>query len=451
MKTVTDYQNKNILVLGIAKSGYAAANLLKSLGANVIVNDGKPLANNELAAELQAKGMDVVCGGHPLELLERNIALVVKNPGIPYSNPLLVAATEKQIPIITEIELAYRISEAPFIGITGSNGKTTTTMLTFEMLKEGEKHPAIAGNIGTVACEVAQAAKANEVLVTELSSFQLMGVETFQPKIAAFLNLFEAHLDYHGTKKEYGLAKANIFKNQTAADYSVINADDADVLELSANSKGQKILFSTTKEIEDGACIKENALYFKGEKVVEIKDIVLPGKHNLENILAAMSIAKLLGVANEAIVAVLKRFTGVKHRLEYVTTIHNRKFYNDSKATNILATEKALSAFTSPVILLAGGLDRGNEFDDLIPYFEQHVKAIVTYGQTAPKLVHAAEKAGLAIIEAVHHLEEAVERAYAHSADGDVILLSPACASWDQFKTFEERGDIFIQAVHKLI
>ncbi|AWC33470.1 UDP-N-acetylmuramoyl-L-alanine--D-glutamate ligase [Bacillus cytotoxicus] len=451
MKTVTDYQNKNILVLGIAKSGYAAANLLKSLGANVIVNDGKPLANNELAAELQAKGMDVVCGGHPLELLERNIALVVKNPGIPYSNPLLVAATEKQIPIITEIELAYRISEAPFIGITGSNGKTTTTMLTFEMLKEGEKHPAIAGNIGTVACEVAQAAKANEVLVTELSSFQLMGVETFQPKIAAFLNLFEAHLDYHGTKKEYGLAKANIFKNQTAADYSVINADDADVMELSANSKGQKILFSTTKEIEDGACIKENALYFKGEKVVEIKDIVLPGKHNLENILAAMSIAKLLGVANEAIVAVLKRFTGVKHRLEYVTTIHNRKFYNDSKATNILATEKALSAFTSPVILLAGGLDRGNEFDDLIPYFEQHVKAIVTYGQTAPKLVHAAEKAGVAIIEAVHHLEEAVERAYAHSADGDVILLSPACASWDQFKTFEERGDIFIQAVHKLI
>ncbi|EOA3904126.1 UDP-N-acetylmuramoyl-L-alanine--D-glutamate ligase [Bacillus cytotoxicus] len=451
MKTVTDYQNKNILVLGIAKSGYAAANLLKSLGANVIVNDGKPLANNELAAELQAKGMDVVCGGHPLELLERNIALVVKNPGIPYSNPLLVAAKEKQIPIITEIELAYRISEVPFIGITGSNGKTTTTMLTFEMLKEGEKYPVIAGNIGTVACEVAQSVKGNEVLVTELSSFQLMGVETFQPKVAAFLNLFEAHLDYHGTKKEYGLAKANIFKNQTAADYSVINADDADVMALSADSKGQKILFSATKEIEDGACIKENALYFKGEKVVEIKDVVLPGKHNLENILAAMSIAKLLGVANEAIVAVLKRFTGVKHRLEYVTTIHNRKFYNDSKATNMLATEKALSAFTSPVILLAGGLDRGNEFDDLIPYFEQHVKAIVTYGQTAPKLVHAAEKAGLAIIETVNHLEEAVERAYAHSTDGDVILLSPACASWDQFKTFEERGDIFIQAVHKLI
>ncbi|WP_026590245.1 UDP-N-acetylmuramoyl-L-alanine--D-glutamate ligase [Bacillus sp. UNC437CL72CviS29] len=450
MKTVIDYQNKNILVLGIAKSGYAAATLLKSLGANVIVNDGKPSADNVLAAELQAKGMDVVCGGHPLELLERNISLVVKNPGIPYSNPLLVAAKEKQIPIVTEIELAYRVSEAPFVGITGSNGKTTTTMLTFEMLKEGQKHPVIAGNIGTVACEVAQFAKENEVVVTELSSFQLMGVETFQPKIAVFLNLFEAHLDYHGTKAEYGLAKANIFKSQTETDYSVMNADDTDVMALSANSKGQKVLFSATKVIEDGACIKDGALYFKGEKVVEIKDIVLPGKHNLENILAAMSIAKLLGVANEAIVLVLKRFTGVKHRLEYVTTINNRKFYNDSKATNMLATEKALSAFTQPVILLAGGLDRGNEFDDLIPYFE-HVKAIVTYGQTAPKLVKAAEKAGLDIIETVDNLEEAVERAYAHSADGDVILLSPACASWDQFKTFEERGDIFIQAVHKLI
>ncbi|PFN08028.1 UDP-N-acetylmuramoyl-L-alanine--D-glutamate ligase [Bacillus cereus] len=450
MKTVTDYQNKNILVLGIAKSGYAAATLLKSLGANVIVNDGKPLADNILAAELQAKGMDVVCGGHPLELLERNISLVVKNPGIPYSNPLLVAAKEKQIPIVTEVELAYRISKALFVGITGSNGKTTTTMLTFEMLKEGQKHPVIAGNIGTVACEVAQTAKENEIVVTELSSFQLMGVETFQPKIAAFLNLFEAHLDYHGTKEEYGLAKANIFKNQTKADYSVINADDADVMALSENSKGQKVLFSATKVIEDGAYIKEDALYFKGEKVVDIKDIVLPGKHNLENILAAMSIAKLSGVANEAIIAVLKRFTGVKHRLEYVTTLNNRKFYNDSKATNMLATEKALSAFTQPTILLAGGLDRGNEFDDLIPYFE-HVKAIVAYGQTAPKLVKAAQKAGLDMIETVDNLEEAVEKAYALSADGDVILLSPACASWDQFKTFEERGDIFIQAVHKLI
>lgn len=434
----------------MAKSGYAAAVLLKKLGANVIVNDSKPLAENLLATELQGQGMEVVCGGHPLELLEKNISLVVKNPGIPYSNPLLVAAKEKNIPIVTEVELAYRISEAPFIGITGSNGKTTTTTLAFEMLKEGEKHPVIAGNIGTVACEVAQGVTQQEVVVTELSSFQLMGIETFQPKIAVLLNLFEAHLDYHGTKKEYGLAKANIFRNQTENDYSVINADDEDVMMLSEQSKGQKVYFSTTKMIEDGACVKDGALYFKGEKVIDIHDIVLPGKHNLENILAAMSIAKLMGVANEAIIAVLKHFTGVKHRLEYVTTIGNRKFYNDSKATNMLATEKALSAFTQPVILLAGGLDRGNEFDDLIPYFE-HVKALLTFGQTAPKLVKAAEKAGMKVIKCVDNVEQAVQEAYALSEEGDVILLSPACASWDQFKTFEERGDMFIQAVHKLV
>ncbi|WP_369902932.1 UDP-N-acetylmuramoyl-L-alanine--D-glutamate ligase [Bacillus manliponensis] len=450
MKTIAHYENKNILVLGIAKSGYAAATLLNKLGANVIVNDGKPLQENPLAAELQSLGMDVVCGGHPLELLERNIALIVKNPGIPYSNPLLVAAKEKGIPVITEVELAYQISEAPLIGITGSNGKTTTTMLTFEMLQEGEKHPVIAGNIGTVACEVAEHVEEHEVIVTELSSFQLMGIDAFRPKIAALLNLFEAHLDYHGTAKEYGLAKANIFKNQTEVDYSVVNADDEKVMALAEYSKGQKIRFSTTKIIEDGAYAKDGSLYFKGEEVVKVEDIVLPGKHNLENILVAMSIAKLMGVANEAIVAVLKRFSGVKHRLEYVTTIENRKFYNDSKATNMLATEKALSAFEQPVILLAGGLDRGNEFDELIPYLH-YVKALLTFGQTAPKLVRAAEKAGIKVIKSVDNLETAVQEAYANSEEGDVILLSPACASWDQFKTFEERGDMFIQAVHKLI
>ncbi|MFD3448043.1 UDP-N-acetylmuramoyl-L-alanine--D-glutamate ligase [Microbacteriaceae bacterium 4G12] len=449
MKTVEDYQGKHVLVLGMAKSGYAAAQLLGKLGAIVVINDQKPMEENPLAASLSEQGMKVVCGEHPLTLLD-GVELVVKNPGIPYSNPLLVAATERNIPIITEVELAYRISEAPFVGITGSNGKTTTTTLTFEMLKEGKKHPVIAGNIGTVACEVAQKAKEEEIIVTELSSFQLMGVATFQPKIAVLLNLFEAHLDYHGTKAAYGLAKANVFKNQTAADYSVINADDSDVMELSKLSQGQKIYFSTTKIIEDGACIQDGALYFRGEKVVDIADIALPGKHSQENILAALSVAKLLGVANEAIVTVLKRFTGVKHRLQYVTTMNGRKFYNDSKATNILATQKALSAFTQPIILLAGGLDRGNEFDALVPYLG-HVKSLVTFGQTAPKLIKAAEQAGMKTIKRVDNVEQAVLEAYALSEEGDVILLSPACASWDQFKTFEERGDMFIQAVHKLV
>nr|WP_247739223.1 UDP-N-acetylmuramoyl-L-alanine--D-glutamate ligase [Bacillus sp. 165] len=447
---ITDYEGKQILVLGMAKSGFAASVLLHRLGAKVIVNDMKPLEENPLATKLHEMGLEVICGHHPLDLLERGIECIVKNPGIPYSNPILQKAAKKGIPIITEVELAYKVSEAPFVGITGSNGKTTTTTLIFEMLNQGNKHPLIAGNIGTVACEVAQTAKADNVIVTELSSFQLMGIQEFRPKIAVLLNLFDAHLDYHATKKEYGLAKASLFKNQTGDDYSIINADDDDVMELSKLSKAKKIYFSTSKVLQDGACIKNGALYFKGEEIIKVQDIALPGKHNLQNILAALCVVKLWGTPNEAIESVLQTFGGVKHRTQYVTTIDGRKFYNDSKATNILATQAAISAFEQPVILLAGGLDRGNAFDELIPYFT-HVKALVVFGQTAPKLIDAGKQAGMKQIKHVDNVEQAVQAAYELSESGDIILLSPACASWDQFKTFEERGDMFIQAVHKLV
>nr|WP_279665031.1 UDP-N-acetylmuramoyl-L-alanine--D-glutamate ligase [Ectobacillus ponti] len=447
---IKEFAGKTVLVVGIAKSGYAAASLLHKLGAHVIVNDKVKLDGNLLAQQLAATGMEVVCGSHPLELLERDVAMIVKNPGIPYTNPIVAEAVRRNLPVVTEVELAYLVSEAPFVGITGSNGKTTTTTLLFEMLREGQKQPLIAGNIGTVACEVAQEATADNVIVTELSSFQLMGIQAFHPHIAILLNLFEAHLDYHGTKEEYGRAKAQLFTNQTPNDYSVVNADDADVMRLAERSHGRLVLFSTRQSLPDGACIQDGALYFRGERVMALEEIALPGQHNLENILAAMSAAKLLGVSNEAIAAVLRTFTGVKHRLQYIGTVEQRKFYNDSKATNILATQKALSAFTQPVILLAGGLDRGNEFDDLLPYLG-HVKALVTFGQTAPKLMRTAAEAGIKTIKRVDTLEQAVPEAYALSDEGDVILLSPACASWDQFKTFEDRGDMFIQAVHKLV
>jgi UDP-N-acetylmuramoylalanine--D-glutamate ligase len=444
------YQNKRVLVIGLAKSGFAAANLLHELGANVTVNDQKPFEENEAAQQLEKLGIRVICGGHPLDLLDEPFDLIVKNPGIPYTNPMVVKALEKGLPIITEVELAYKISEAPFIGITGSNGKTTTTTLIYEMLKEGRKKPLIAGNIGTVACEVAKTANADNWIVTELSSFQLMGIEQFCPHISVLLNIFDAHLDYHGTKKAYAQAKGNIFKNQTSSDYAVVNADDKIVMELVETSNVTKILFSTTQIIERGAYIKGGAVYWNNEKIIDIANIALPGKHNLENILAAVCVAKLAGIDNGAIVNVLTTFTGVKHRLQYVATINERKFFNDSKATNILATQKALSAFENqPVILLAGGLDRGNEFDELIPYLH-HVKAIILFGQTARKLERIAKQAGIEMIYHVDNVEKAVPVAYELSQPGDIILLSPACASWDQYKTFEQRGDIFISAVHKL-
>ncbi len=434
----------------MAKSGYAASRLLKKLGATVTVNDRTPFEQNEIAQKLKSEGFNVVCGEHPLSLLDNQPFCIVKNPGIPYTNPLLIEAVKRSIPVYTEIELAYLISEAPFIGITGSNGKTTTTTLALNMLQEGNKNPLVAGNIGTVACEVAENANEDNIIVTELSSFQLMGIESFRPKISLITNIFEAHIDYHGTKDEYIKAKANIFKNQTENDFAVVNFDDENVMAMASQIRAKIIPFSTTKIMQDGAYVQNGFVYFKEKKVIEVEKIVLPGKHNLENILAAVAISKLLDVENDAIVKVLTTFTGVEHRLQFVTEINKRKFYNDSKATNILATQKAISSFQKPVILIAGGLDRGNGFDDLIPYFK-NVKKMVTYGQTAEKLIESAEKAGMKAVKSVDNVEDAVNEAFAHSEVGDIILLSPACASWDQFKTFEERGNKFIQAVHKLM
>ncbi|WP_088067708.1 UDP-N-acetylmuramoyl-L-alanine--D-glutamate ligase [Gottfriedia luciferensis] len=450
MKNVENFQDKHVLVLGMAKSGYAASQLLKKLGASVTVNDRTPFEQNEIAQKLKSEGFNVICGEHPLSLLDEQPYCIVKNPGIPYSNPLLIEAIKRNIPIFTEIELAYLISEAPFIGITGSNGKTTTTTLALNMLQEGNKNPLVAGNIGTVACEVAEKATKDNIIVTELSSFQLMGINEFRPKISLITNIFEAHLDYHGTKEEYINAKANIFRNQTEDDFAIVNFDDENVMAMASQIGAKIIPFSSTKLVPDGAYVKDGYIYFKEMKVIEIEKIVLPGKHNLENILAAIAIAKLLGVENDAIERVLTTFTGVEHRLQFVTEINKRKFYNDSKATNILATQKAISSFQKPVILIAGGLDRGNSFDDLIPYLK-NVKKMVTYGQTADKLIESAEKAGMKAVKSVDNVEDAVNEAFAHSEVGDIILLSPACASWDQFKTFEERGNKFIQAVHKLM
>ena len=449
MKQIETYRYKKILVLGLAKSGVTAASLLHNLGAFVTVNDKKPFSENPEAQGLLEQGIKVICGEHPIELLDEGFELIVKNPGIPYSNPMIEGAIEKGIPVITEVELAYEISEAPFIGITGTNGKTTTTTLVYEMLNEGKKEPLIAGNIGTVASGVAEKAEKDNTIVIELSSFQLMGIRSFKPRIAIITNLYDAHLDYHGTRREYIQAKANITKNQTEHDYLIINADQEETMAIAQNSKAAIVPFSTKKELTEGAYIKDGWVIFNQEPVMEISQIVLPGVHNLENILSAVAAAKLSGVENSAIQAVLKTFTGVRHRLQYVADVNGRKVYNDSKATNILATIKALSAFKTPTILLAGGLDRGNEFDELQPYLS-HVKALITFGQTAPKLERVGELAGIKTISRVDNVDKAVPEAYRLSEPGDVILLSPACASWDQYKSFEVRGDIFIEAVHKL-
>ncbi|RDW18469.1 UDP-N-acetylmuramoyl-L-alanine--D-glutamate ligase [Oceanobacillus arenosus] len=449
MKKLIDFPYTNVLVLGLAKSGTAAANVLLANGKKVRVNDRNAVKEDEIVINLEALGAEVVVGEHPLEVLDK-IEIVVKNPGIPYDNPIIVEAERRNIPIITEIEIAYSLVEGPIIGITGSNGKTTTTTLITEMLAQSNQPVKVAGNIGIVAIEAAQSLEKEESLVLELSSFQLQGIVKFRPKIAVLLNIFEAHLDYHKTMDNYVKAKCNIFKQQTADDYLVYNADDPVIVEAVKEATSKLVPFSTRRKVENGAWIDNTSIYFKDEKVIDRNEVVLVGSHNIENILAAIAAAKLDGATNEGIRNVLITFTGVKHRLQYINTINGRLFYNDSKATNILATQKALAAFTQPTILLAGGLDRGNEFTDLLPYLS-HVKAMVLFGQTKEKLSALGKQAGIKTIEIAQNVEEAAKKAYAISDENDVILLSPSCASWDQYRTFEERGDMFIQAVHRLV
>ncbi|RYM07261.1 UDP-N-acetylmuramoyl-L-alanine--D-glutamate ligase [Sporolactobacillus sp. THM7-7] len=451
MKAITDYKNKRVLVLGLAKSGYAVAKVMHALGADVTVNDQKDLSGDPHAEELKQMGIRVVGGGHPSELVDGDLAVLIKNPGIPYSNPLIRKAERLGIRIITEVEIACELSDASFIGVTGSNGKTTTTMLLGEMMKGSPFEPIVAGNIGTALTSIVQTATKKNVIVAELSSFQLVGTERFHPKVAVVLNIYNHHLDYHGTLENYAAAKARITARQTEEDILVYNADSERVKQfVAAKSKAQKIPFSASRKT-DGAYIDNESIYFKGEPILPCGEIGLPGEHNLENALAATAAAKTCGVPTAHIAKVLRSFTGARHRLEYVGDVQGRAIFNDSKATNILATSKALGAFPEKgIVLLAGGLDRGNTFERLVPYLKQaHIKAVLLFGQTQEKLLDACQKAGIRTIKRVGNVEEAVPEAFHESAPGDVILLSPACASWDQYPSFEVRGDMFIREVNK--
>ena len=452
MKKISTYENKKVLVLGLAKSGVSAAKLLHELGALVTVNDGKPFDENPEAQELLSLGIKVITGSHPIELLDEEFSLMVKNPGIPYSHPLVAKAQEMGIPVITEVELAYEVAECPIIGITGTNGKTTTTTMTGLLLNAGADQgiARLAGNIGYPASGVAQEAKPEDKIVMELSSFQLMGITDFRPHIAVITNIYEAHIDYHGTRKEYVKAKWNLQKNMTEKDYLILNWNQSELQELAQRTKARVLPFSTKEVLEDSVYADDYSIYYKKEKIMEISELGVPGKHNVENALAAISVAKLYGISNEAIRETLNLFHGVPHRTQYVGEIQGRKFYNDSKATNILATKMALSGFeTSKVVLLAGGLDRGNTFDELIPSLKG-IKAMVVFGQTKEKLMDAGKKAGIETIVTADSVEQAVPLALENSTDGDVILLSPANASWDQYPNFETRGNRFMEVVNQL-
>ena len=377
---------------------------------------------------------------------------MVKNPGIPYSHPFVQKAQELGIPVITEVELAYEVAECPIIGITGTNGKTTTTTMTGLLLNAGDLPGTarLAGNIGYPASSVAQEATADDKIVMELSSFQLMGITDFRPHVAVVTNIYEAHIDYHKTRKEYVKAKWHLQQNMTEKDYLILNWNQEELRELSKKTKATVLPFATEQKLPKGAYSLDGSIYYNQEKIMDITELGVPGSHNVENALAAISVAKLYGISNEAIKNALHHFHGVPHRTQYVGEFQGRKFYNDSKATNILATKMALSGFQlDQLVLIAGGLDRGNSFDELIPALKG-IKALITFGETQNRLEDAGKKAGIPVIKTAENAEAAVPIALELSEEGDSILLSPANASWDQYPNFEIRGERFMEAVNKL-
>lgn len=451
MDKLVQYSNKNVLVLGFGISGLNAAQLLARSGAQVVANDQADPKDPSIVEHLKQLGIEVITGSNPVSLADRPFDFVVKNPGIPYDNPLVAKFVDKGTPIITEAELGAELFEGHLVSVTGSNGKTTTTTLTQMMIAKSNPHQVkYAGNIGVSFSKVAATLSAEDTLVTELSSFQLLGMPHVHPHVAIITNIFSNHLDYHKTRENYINAKLNITRNQTKDDYLIINWDRDEWQQIARRSQATIVPFSRQNKSHDGSYEENGKIYWRGEYIMDADDIRLIGPQNVENALAAIAAAKLSGVANQDIVDVLTTFGGVRHRLQYVLDYQGRRFYNDSKSTDIEATEVALQGFDRPVILLAGGLDRGYTFERLVPYFKKHVKAIIVFGQCKDKMKDAAEQAQIPTILESENAITAVPQAWEVSEPGDVILLSPANASWDQFPSFEVRGDRFIEAVEKL-
>ncbi|MDP4096936.1 UDP-N-acetylmuramoyl-L-alanine--D-glutamate ligase [Paenibacillus sp. P96] len=473
MKHPDTYKGLEVVVLGLAKSGVQVAKVLHRLGAVVTANDQKEREQCPEASELEALGISVLYGGHPDDLIHPGVKLLVKNPGIPYTVPPVQKALELGIRVVTEVEVAYHICEAPIIGITGSNGKTTTTTWVGKLLDAAGLKPIVAGNIGTPLSEAAADAEKGNWMVVELSSFQLKGTQDFRPTVACLLNIAETHLDYHGGMDDYIASKAKLFENQGPEDIAVLNWDDPVCRGLVPYMKGKVLPFSLTEHLQEGVYadpsyvpdveddIRRDIVYRDGSGVIHpilsVAELGIPGRFNVDNALAACAIALAAGAPLSALGEPLSHFRGVEHRLEFVAKHDGVSYYNNSKATNAKATQMSLSSFKQPIVLIAGGLDRGADYLELVPVLQGRVKAVVLLGQTKEKLAEASKKAGIEHIELVDNGEdaataliEAVNKSASLAGPGDIVLLSPACASWDMFKSYEERGRIFKEAVHKL-
>jgi UDP-N-acetylmuramoylalanine--D-glutamate ligase len=447
-----DLNNKRVLVVGLGKSGVASALFLKSRGARVTVSDSKP--ESELRTEillLLEHGITVETGGHG-DRTFRGQDLIVLSPGVPVDTPQLVQARNLGEPVIGEIELAARFLAGPIVAITGANGKTTTTSLAGEIIAAGKFSTVVGGNIGTPAISLVDQAGPATWTVLEVSSFQLETIVEFRPRIAVILNITPDHLDRHKTFVNYVGAKARVFENQLADDFSVLNADEPTTAGLAGRTRGQLFWFSRSKEIEKGAFVRGTHIFFRDghseREIMPLAEVPLKGAHNLENVLAGVSIGMLVGCQPEQIRQAVRNFKAVEHRLEFVARVAGVDYYNDSKATNVDATIKALESFPANIHLILGGKDKGSDYSVLGDLLRQRVKCVYTIGAAAAKIESQIQ--GAAEIERAETLENAVRRASELAVGGDVIVLAPACASFDQFENYEHRGRVFKETVHAL-
>lgn len=441
------YENKKIFILGMARSGYEVAKFLVKHNNKILITDMSE-QNRDHVYELECLGVDVRISQDQASLLDESFDVVIKNPGIKYTNPVVLKAHDLNIPVVNELEVAYSFldKDVKIIGVTGSNGKTTTVTLIYNFLKKELDNTYLCGNIGYPVTSISGMTKKDDILVIEISDHQLCDMYEFKTNISVLTNISETHIDFHDSYDRYKEMKKRIFNNHTENDLAILNFDNEEVMKLTEDIVSKKSYFS--KNEKKDCYIKDNIIYYKDSEVISLDEILLKGEHNYENIMAAIMVAKEFNIKNESIKEVLKEFKGVEHRIEYVKTLNKRKFYNDSKSTNNTATITALKSFTEPVILLMGGLDRHIPFDDLIPYLK-NVKSIECFGETKEEIKALADKCKIPC-EICTSLEIATKNAYSKSDENDVILLSPACASWDQYKCFEDRGNEFKRVVEEL-
>ena len=450
------YEKKRVLIIGMARSGIAAAQLLLSHGAI-------PLLNDEKSEDALAEGLlplkNTVCEFHlgedPLVLLDSCDSVVI-SPGVPIDAPVVRAARQQGIPLIGELELAFSLLQGEVLAISGTNGKTTTTTLLGKMFENAGRITHVAGNIGYPLSAVALVSRKSDVVVVEVSSFQLESIKTFHPLVAALLNITEDHLNRHGTMEQYTRIKQRIFENQTADDIAVLNMDDPELAKMADKVKARVAFFSRTQNVENGVCVENGKIIWKWDGVMkpicDADQILIPGPHNLENALAASAMAAARGVPAAVIRHTLQSFTGVEHRIEKVRVLEGITYINDSKGTNVDSTIKAVQSMKAPTVMIMGGYDKHTDFMPLCREIVSSgmIRQVVVMGDTSRQINLTLNKAGFPYVTQAYSLEDAVQKARNLAVSGGNVLLSPACASFDMFRDYEERGRVFKEIVNQL-